>query len=414
MGAPFVYGKDASGVQRMPPAPYDPKFDIPGEPGADQTLWHVSNDLDVGRSENFYGTDGFGLEIQRTIWGYNIPQSPGRSFYSTALDQTIFIRTLFINKSGLSLDSMYVGQWSDPDIGGASGATKNLFGCDTVLNLGYAYSAGADPAYGILAPAGGFVLLQGPIVPSPGSSAVFRWQQRPGYKNIAMTAVIDGHVPASHYQVVFDLSGPLYHMLKGEAANTGAPQIDPITGMPTTFAYPGDPVTRAGWTQLTTVAPSDVSILMGSGPFSMAPGDTQEVIVANTAGAGSDAISNIAILRVTARTALLAYLVSVNFGPATGIGHAKDQYPVSFALMQNYPNPFNPTTTIRYGLPARAFVTLTVFNTLGQEVATLVRQAEEAGYHEIRFDGSWLASGTYFYRLEAGSFIQTRKMLLLR
>jgi hypothetical protein len=82
--------------------------------------------------------------------------------------------------------------------------------------------------------------------------------------------------------------------------------------------------------------------------------------------------------------------------------------------MQNYPNPFNPTTTIRYGLPARAFVTLTVFNTLGQEVATLVRQAEEAGYHEIRFDGSWLASGTYFYRLEAGSFIQTRKMLLLR
>jgi hypothetical protein len=90
------------------------------------------------------------------------------------------------------------------------------------------------------------------------------------------------------------------------------------------------------------------------------------------------------------------------------------QLPRTFLLLQNYPNPFNPTTTIRYALPGRVHVTLSIFNTLGQEVATLVNESEEAGYHEIKFDGTNLASGMYFYRIQAGSFLQTKELLLLR
>jgi hypothetical protein len=78
------------------------------------------------------------------------------------------------------------------------------------------------------------------------------------------------------------------------------------------------------------------------------------------------------------------------------------------------PNPFNPFTTIRYGLPQMSAVLLTVFNTLGQEVAVLVQGNEEEGYHEVRFDGSNLASGVYYYRIQSGDFVQTRKLLLLR
>ncbi len=90
------------------------------------------------------------------------------------------------------------------------------------------------------------------------------------------------------------------------------------------------------------------------------------------------------------------------------------QMPTVFELCQNYPNPFNPSTTIRFTLPQRSQVTLTVFNTLGQHVATLVNGEEQAGNHEIKFDGSGLASGVYFYRLQAGNFVATKKLLLLR
>ena len=88
--------------------------------------------------------------------------------------------------------------------------------------------------------------------------------------------------------------------------------------------------------------------------------------------------------------------------------------PDDFQLAQNYPNPFNPSTTIRYGLPGRSHVTLTVFNTLGQKVATLVEGELEAGYHEVQFDASALSSGMYLYRLSAGTFVQTKRSLLLR
>jgi hypothetical protein len=88
--------------------------------------------------------------------------------------------------------------------------------------------------------------------------------------------------------------------------------------------------------------------------------------------------------------------------------------PGESSLLQNYPNPFNPVTTIRYGLPGACQVMITVHNTLGQLVATLVNAVQTAGYHEIRFDGERLASGVYFYRMQSGPFAETRRLLLVR
>ncbi len=88
--------------------------------------------------------------------------------------------------------------------------------------------------------------------------------------------------------------------------------------------------------------------------------------------------------------------------------------PLAFSLEQNYPNPFNPITTIRYALPSRGHVSMTMYNLLGQRVATLVDAALEAGYHSVQFNAKNLASGVYFYRLQAGSFVETKKLLLLR
>jgi hypothetical protein len=97
----------------------------------------------------------------------------------------------------------------------------------------------------------------------------------------------------------------------------------------------------------------------------------------------------------------------------TGIDGSKSrELRENFSLLQNYPNPFNPSTTIRYALSLRSQVVLTVFNTLGQRIAVLENGMREAGSHAVRFDGRNLASGVYFYRLQAGTFSQTRKLLL--
>jgi hypothetical protein len=88
--------------------------------------------------------------------------------------------------------------------------------------------------------------------------------------------------------------------------------------------------------------------------------------------------------------------------------------PRDFSLSQNYPNPFNSLTRIQFGLPRKVRVTLEVYNILGQRIATLVNDERAAGYHEVVFNTSSLASGVYFYRLQAGEFVQTKKLVLLR
>jgi len=95
-------------------------------------------------------------------------------------------------------------------------------------------------------------------------------------------------------------------------------------------------------------------------------------------------------------------------------GNITNEIPTVYMLQQNYPNPFNPSTTIQFGLPVTSWVNLRVYDMIGREVATLLNEERNAGLHSIRFDGSSLSTGVYFYTLKAGSYVASKKLLLLK
>ncbi len=98
----------------------------------------------------------------------------------------------------------------------------------------------------------------------------------------------------------------------------------------------------------------------------------------------------------------------------TSVDTSRSEHPTTFALLQNYPNPFNPETVISYQLPVTGYLSVKVFDILGREVRTLVDGIQKAGSHSINFNGSGLPSGIYFYRLQAGSFTETKKLVLVK
>jgi hypothetical protein len=125
--------------------------------------------------------------------------------------------------------------------------------------------------------------------------------------------------------------------------------------------------------------------------------------------AGSGIRANHPIIPVT-----VMYLSHSAVDLTTGVREVPGVQPQAFRLGQNYPNPFNPATKIQYSIPASSFVTLKVFDVLGREVATLVNGEQGAGSYSADFDATNLADGPYFYRIQAGNFSETKKMMLLK
>lgn len=315
IGAPYL-DVDSSGT-------YDPTVDVPGVPGANQTIWFVANDQAASRTSFMYGTQPMGIEQQATIWGYS---------QTGALGNMIFRRYLIINKtdvlgSNRTFDSMYVSMWSDPDVGDSG---DDYAGSDTVLSVSYAYNGkGQDAIYGGTTPCLGFDFFQGPLVDGIAGQdrnkngvddasdyGIFKNQTvGPGKINLPMTA--------AYYYINTDptLTDPIqgsypegavrwYRFMKGRIGLTNEPFVDPNTGKQTPFTLPGDPVTGTGWIDGQQFAYADRRIGMASGPFTMAPGDTQEVVVAEIlAGAiqGVDRLSAISLMKFYDQIAQVAY-----------------------------------------------------------------------------------------------------------
>ena len=334
---------------------------------------------------------------------------------------------------------MYISMWSDPDIGGSS---DDYAGCDTILNLGFAYNAYAsDPIYGATPPAVGFDLIRGPLIPgNPGEDRnrngiedIFDFGYNNNnkllreYINLPMIAfyyfTAQDPMLTDPIQGTFEGANQFYNFMQGKIGQTGEYFINPITSLPTRFALPGDPITGTGWVDGIQLSAGDRRLGLSTGPIVMAPGETQTIVFAEIAAGvinGVDRLTAVALLKYYSQLAQEFY--DNNFPVFVSIDENKI-IPADIELFQNYPNPFNPLTTISYVIPERSFVTIKVFDILGNEVATLVNEEKQAGSYEVEFStGSHsglsgireLTSGIYFYRLQAGNFIQTKKMILLK
>jgi hypothetical protein len=241
----------------------------------DQMCWSVYNDADANQHTNM-ATEPLGVEIQHSTFGFSM-HGPYRNI--------IFLKYTIINKGSDVLDSMYVSLWADPDIGDAG---DDFVGSDTALSLGYAYNEGADADYGASPPAVGFDFFQGPLVPSPGDTAFLPYATIPDYKELGMTSFnkyINGTDPQNYLET--------YNYMRG-LNRDGSPIIDPTTLQLTTYFVPGDPVTATGWIDAQS---GDRRYMMSSGPFTMAPGDTQIVVAAVLAAQGISALASVTLLK---------------------------------------------------------------------------------------------------------------------
>ena len=140
----------------------------------------------------------------------------------------------------------------------------------------------------------------------------------------------------------------------------------------------------------------------------------------NGTGNSTDFPSSIAVdksgnVYVTGSSSGIEYdYATIKYSQSTGINQISSIIPEQFSLSQNYPNPFNPVTNLEFGISDLGFVSLKVYDILGKEAAIIVNEKLSTGNYKVEFDGSGLTSGVYFYRLTAGEFTDTKRMMLVK
>ncbi|MCX6173193.1 MAG: T9SS type A sorting domain-containing protein [Ignavibacteriales bacterium] len=280
---------------------YEPTIDIPGVPGADQTIWFVANDLNATQAATFYQTTPMGVEEQCTVWGYKA---------AGALGNMLFKKYVLINKNAQSKDfnQFYVSYWDDIDIGGGA---YDLAGCDTTLDatgkprsLFFTYSGIPNNSqYGLTPPATGLDFFQGPKVRGLATdTAIYNGKYWPGYKNLPMSAsyffINPDAIYADPNQNAAIGITQWYRLFQGQVSTTGIPMQDPFTLKNTKFGFAGNVFTKTGWLDGVQFAPGDRRDGGVCGPFTLAYGDTQEVVIAEMSAGATAGIDNIAALRL--------------------------------------------------------------------------------------------------------------------
>ncbi len=366
-------------VERAGPmgAPLDGSGTRPGFVG-DQMLWTVFNDAnpvpEVGLRYGQRLTPPMWLEVQLLAYAFNRPGP---------LRDAVFLHYRIVHKGVSDLDSFYVGLFMD----GKTSAVPILAACDVTRDLGYVYRSDDDDFYyGAAGPAVGLDLLRGPLdaggAPIPATSFVV-------YPN--------GADPSDSLQ--------FYNILRG-ALPWGATMVDSSTMQPTRFWSSGDPVTGTGWN---ATMPPHPHWALASGPFQLAPGDTQEVDVALVVGQGADRLASVTALRANDDVAQALFDASFASVPAPEI-----------LPLRAWPSPAGATVHIGYSIAGQeALVEATVYDLGGRRIRRLMRGTQLPGDHTLTWEGTddhgrRARQGLYLVRVAIASQTGVARVALLR
>ncbi|MDH7560373.1 MAG: T9SS type A sorting domain-containing protein [bacterium] len=265
----------------------------------DEQLYAVMNDMDVNMHNIAYHTLPIGIELHLLVFAFDRPG---------ALGNVVFFQYTIVNKGADHLQQAYIGVWSDVDLGDAN---DDLIGYDLERGMAYVYNGDPiDATYGDRPPALGFDFFRGPMVPSPGDTVKLPdGSVYPNKKLLDATAFVKYYNPHPIYRDPrYSAEGAeeLYNYLAGLKSD-GSPWVDPTTGQVTTFLNTGDPVRGTGWLSTMEAPPQDIRILISSGPFTLAKGDTQVVVAGMMIGQGNNRLSSIEVLRFYDKFAQAAY-----------------------------------------------------------------------------------------------------------
>jgi photosystem II stability/assembly factor-like uncharacterized protein len=394
---------------------YDACIDIPGMRNASQTIFMALTD---GFTASHSPGEGFGggtlpLNADLKITAY--------TYGDTTLNDVQFIKYDLINRGSVAWNNVYMSLVGDYDVGDAN---DDYLAMDSTRNMWIGYNAdnmdgsGQPPTYGANPPAVGMRVLKFLV-----NKTVAPFDTIRTTSGIRFTCTSCSPPPCES-----DPNGePLgaYNMMKGFKKD-GSKWMNPTftPPRPAKFIYTGEPEPNTGWTEpkgfigncggdtgayFPTNPPGDRRFVlsMGKDNFTMNPGDSQTIIVAQMIARGTSNLNSVTKLKQ------LADLVA-NY--TVGIKQISAYVPNLYALYQNYPNPFNPVTKIKFDIPSirQSVVTLKIFDVMGREVQTLVNESLQPGTYETTFDGSNLTSGVYFYQLTSDNYKETKKLLLLK
>ncbi|NQT64425.1 MAG: T9SS type A sorting domain-containing protein [Candidatus Marinimicrobia bacterium] len=271
-GAPWI-DANANGI-------YDPSIDSPDVKG-DVYYWTVFNDGNEERHLNLWATQPLDIEVTAAMYGFEGP-SP--------LENTLFFEWNIRNAGSDHLDSVILGIWQDIDLGDA---TNDYPGSVPQLDLSYHYVGELpDREYGMFPPAVGFSILQGPIVPSIGDTAWVSGELIPDYKNLHSTAfvpfcAVDCPDPEIALEAYMNMQG---------RNHDGNFYINPSNNTPEPFSFTGNPLDGSGWLAVNETFPRDWRGILSTGPVSLSPGETQQMVAACVVSPGIDPLAALAAL----------------------------------------------------------------------------------------------------------------------